>query len=334
MCPDDMEGSRSQISIASLANPNCKWIYVIGYAPFGVFASAASFDRYFQSYDSRFRLSFFSDWIAPADLVNSKDLIDIYQETPLPIDASYEPNSMADIAIYCGKGVYKLSRSNQLLFQNLVSAARLANSSIHLITRESPQTKESLYEVLSRCLLLICLDPFSHIEREAASLGCAVWKPNCPSPGRLPGIFYGDFNLESIIKRIHGESSEIIKGKKSLSITALQYSRLLRNSAEAKLRIYVSSIQAALDGRMRLPQGSSLARKVIIDFSSELIAPLKRHARGYAKFLHPIPSAPDEFNYPAMNNSLTLGSALNLLAGEPKTDEELNYKIGLIDVDI
>jgi hypothetical protein len=333
MCPDDIEGSRSKIAIASLANPNCKRIYVTGYAPFGAFAPTGSLDRYFQLYDRRFRLSFFSDWVAPADLVNSTDLICIYQETALPADASYEPNSMSNIAIYCGKGVYKLSRHHQLLFKSLVSAARLVNSSIHVITREHPQTKEGLYDILSRCVLLICLDPFSHIEREATSLGCEVWKPNCPAPGRLTGVSYVDLNLESVIKKIHGESSEIINAKKALSLATLEYSRLLHCSAKTKLRIYVSSIQAALDERMYLPSKSGLARKTITDFSPELIAPLKCHARSYAKFLHPIPGGPDDFNYPLMNNSLTLESVLNLLEGKPKSCQEIEYAAGLSDFD-
>ena len=329
MCPDDIEGSRSQVSVASLANPNCRRIYVTGFAPLGVFSPGSSLDHYFQTYDDRFRLSFFSQWIPPADLVKSKELIDVYQETTLPADASYEPNAMADIAIYCGKGVYSLSERHQLLFRNLERTAKLANRSIHLITREHPATKEGLYKVLSSCLLLICLDPFSHIEREATSLGCAVWKPNCPVPGRLPGIFYGDFNLESMIKKFHGESGEIIKAKKDLSIAALEYSTILHRSAKTKQRIYVNSIQKSLDERMHLPHESCLARKVIIEFSQELIASLKSHARSYAKFLHPIPRSPDEFNYPVMNNSLTLESALSLLRGAPMTDEELNYKSGL-----
>jgi hypothetical protein len=84
---------------------------------------------------------------------------------------------------------------------------------------------------------------------------------------------------------------------------------------------------------MYLPSKSGLARKTITDFSPELIAPLKCHARSYAKFLHPIPGGPDDFNYPLMNNSLTLESVLNLLEGKPKSCQEIEYAAGLSDFD-
>jgi hypothetical protein len=330
ICPDDIEGSRSQLAIKSLGNHNCKRIHIIGYAPLGAFAPMGLLKRYFGLYDERFRLTFFDDWIAPAMLKKSTDLISIYQEPQgLPINWICALNGAADIAIYCGKGVYRLSYQHQQQFNELVKFANRANRAIHLITRKHPASKKSLYGLLSRCALLICLDPFSNIEREAIAIGCAVWKPNCPGPGKIPGIQYGDLDLNWTCAALNGSTSQIAQLKRFRIVTSKAYSDLLLKASKTKLLIYAKAIESTLrDGDLPL-SSSRLADRTIIHFKHIITDQLMIHAKLYRKFLHPIPGSASDFSYPLANDSMQLESAINLLAGQPECSEEISYAEGL-----
>jgi hypothetical protein len=330
LCPDDIEGSRSMVVRNAIRNPACRQIHVIGFAPLGIFAPQGSFNEYFCQYDERFRLAFFDDWIAPVSLRDSMGLISIYQEpAAAALDTLCELNAMTDVAIYCGKGLYRLSSRHQNQLKRLIGATHRANHSIHLITRDKPIAKEDLYRMLARCLVLICLDPFSNIEREAASLGCTVWKPNCPAPGKIPGIQYGDLNTEATIAELNMEREGVLKRKSYRSQTLRTYSRILDRASRTKLDIYIKAIEACMRPGATSLTSFGLAKRTIIPFTSEIVPALKAHTARYMHFIHPIPGSSKDYDYPAANNSISLESALNLLMGTPKTEDELLYAKGL-----
>lgn len=332
LCPDDIEGSRSNFADAAINNKNCTEIYVIGFAPFGIFSPGFDLDRYLHKYDSRFRLIFYDDWVAPACLSSTSQVLGIYQETAFDYSLQQVRDIIqpaADICIYCGKGVYRLESDKQQVFRTLVKQAQRTNRNVHLITRDQPGSKKELFSLIARSMLMVCLDPFSHIEREALALGCMVWKPNIPLKMKVPGIHYRDLPLQEICSYMNATPESTLERKRAISATQLEYSRLLVRSSDTRLRIFTATLRQALDFGNDYKPLSAIGKKMLFRYTKELESDLRQHASIYKPYIHPVPNGVSEHNYPFANRFLSLASAINLLSGSPSNEEELAYHEGL-----
>lgn len=327
LLPDDTEGTRSLIVDDLKKHSLCKRIYVIAYAPLFVFSQKEEVDD-FEGFDERYRLIFFSDWIMPRSLRLANSL-NLYQEPKLPVELEQrvpsnvkqdKVQSTLKIAIYAGKGIYKLSKKNQQSFAKIVKSLKRTGGEIKLITRNNPPNKDQLYSLLAECNLLVCLDPFSNLEREALVLGCRVWKPNAGEIGQIPGIYYGEISegqLDCIFKADPFE-------KKRISETYLQYSNILERSSKTRLELFLRALAFDIESitalnKVHTQYASSIAKRFIFKATEELKVEAKITKSLYAQYIHPMKIIPE------MNNSLTLESVVNLLSGKILNDMELTY---------
>ena len=326
LLPDHIEGTRSTLATPLKDSPQCARVYTIAYAPSDIFAVDASASLISQD-DNRQRIVYFDKWIMPPCLRIS-GAIDIYQEpepskeliSALQRNLHQSGDAPAGLAIYAGKGIYKLSDHNKKAFRIILEFFKAKHASIELVTRHSPPHKHALYDLIAKCGLLICLDPFSNIEREAVMLGCSVWKPNPGQPGNIPGIFYGEL-CESQIQAIHRQASS---GKRGVSESYMQYSGLLKRSSTTKLAMLCKAIKhdmlVAIEQECATAENSLLAARLIHCISDQLKTEAMQMRAIYSKCIHPMNKIPE------LNNSLTLESALNLLQGEPSSTIEVEYE--------
>ena len=237
LLPDDLEGCKSNIVEKLRNSSQCKRIYIIVYAPLLIFSQGEDTEL-FDSIDDRYRFIFFAEWLMPPGL-REAGTFDIYQEPDISLElqnaisrVSLTKKQDLNIAIYAGKGIYNLNAHNSSMFSKLIDCSISRKCKIELITRFSPSNKIRLYDLLSMSDLLVCLDPFSNIEREALVLGCRVWKPNPGQNGKIPGIYYGNLSRFQLNEILDSSSS----CKKQISDTYMQYSQILKRFSEAKMK--------------------------------------------------------------------------------------------------
>ena len=326
LVPDDIGGTRSTLASPFKESPQCARIYTIAYAPIDIFAEDSS-TAFIDEHDSRHRIIYFAKWIMPPRLRIS-NAIDIYQEPEPSVElmSAMQRNlhqsgdTPPALAIYAGKGVYKLSDHNKKIFKIILESFNDKHASIELITRHSPPHKNDLYDLLAKCRLLICLDPFSNIEREAVMLGCSVWKPNPGQAENIPGIYYGELCESQIQDILRGATS----GKRHASETYLQYSELLKRSSITKLAMLCKAIErdmlVATGQQCATTEKSLLADLLILCFSDQLKIEAMQMRTMYSTCIHSMVKIPE------LNNSLPLESALNLLQGAPSSAIEVEYE--------
>jgi hypothetical protein len=326
LLPDHIEGTRSTLAIPLKDSPQCARIYTIAYAPSDIFAGDNS-TAFISDHDNRHRIIYFAKWIMPPHLRNL-GAIDIYQEPELSAELisarqrslHHSEGTPPELAIYAGKGNYRLSDHNKEIFKIILESFNVNHARIELITRHSPPHKHALFDLLAKCRLLICLDPFSNIEREAVILGCSVWKPNPGQAGKIPGIYYGDL-CESQLQAI---LSAAASDRRHVSERYLQYSELLRRSSITKLVMLCKAIEhdmlVAMGQLCATAKNSLLADRLILCFSDQLKTEAMQMRDMYSKCIHPMVKIPE------LNNSLPLESALNLLQGAPSSATEVEYE--------
>ena len=328
LCPDDIQGARSRFLLEAVQSSQCRQIHVIAFAPPGIFAPGRSLDKYFNDYDERFRIAFFANWIAPPAAAGGK-LFCLYQEPAMEaMDGSLELSSSCDMAIYAGKGLYNLRPQQRCQFSKALEVFRANNKEIHLITRTSPPVKSELVSMLSRCALLVCLDPFSNIEREAVLAGCSVWKPNSPVRDALPGVHGPNLCTESISSVLRMDSGAVLERKMRISDDYREYSILLQKSSATRLSMYIKALDCSLSGRRGGPL-ERLNNRLIMPFTDKLRHGMVAHAQSFLEFVYPIPHEEGDYDYPEANNRLPVESCVNLMMGAPETADELRYLLAL-----
>lgn len=335
LLPDDAEGTRSALVGPLKDHSCCKRIYIIAYAPMLVFAPIDR-DDFFSTYDDRHRVIFFDKWIMPRSLREAQ-AIDIYQEPDPPAELLHAMQARGchfpempkpRLAIYAGKGVYRLSSRNKETFRIVLDIFESRGAAVELITRFSPSSKQALYDLLSKCSLLVCLDPFSNIEREAVLLGCRVWKPNPGQTGHIPGIYYGEIS-NSQVQRLASNPRAMSEGESTIYH---EYSKLLQQSSATRLKILTRVIERDMNGAgdtgLSRKAGSLLADKLMHCLTDELKTGVLELKSAYAPYIHPMQRIPE------LNNSLKLESAINLLLGVANSLDELEYeRLCLISAD-
>ena len=324
LLPDDLEGCKSNIVEILKNSSKCRRIYIIIYAPLLVFSQGHDAEL-FDSIDQRYRFIFFADWIMPPEL-RAAGVLDIYQEPNFSLDLinaisriSFSKKQDLNISIYAGKGIYSLNSHNKQMFSKIIDSAKNRNCKIKLITRGVPSSKSELYDLLAISDLLICLDPFSNIEREALALGCRVWKPNPGQIGSIPGIYYGNltnFQLNEILQ-------PDVSCRKRISETYRDYSSLLKKSSETKIKTLMRAMRHDLC--VSSPASSDCKPrdlfndKLIIKMTPRLQSQLLDLKYKYSRCIHPMNRVPE------LNSRLQIQSALRLLKGLTKNAVEREY---------
>ena len=217
---------------------------------------------------------------------------DIYQEPDISLElqnaisrVSLTKKQDLNIAIYAGKGIYNLNAHNSSMFSKLIDCSISRKCKIELITRFSPSNKIRLYDLLSMSDLLVCLDPFSNIEREAlvvefGSLILPKWKNTRYLLRNL-----SRFQLNEIL-----DSSSSCK--KQISDTYMQYSQILKRFSEAKMKTFMRAMKydlsdvlnVALERAPRVP----LSEKLIIKMTTKLQYQILNLKYQYSKCIHPM----------------------------------------------
>lgn len=325
LLPDDTGGLRSQLVDTLRNSTRCRRVYIIAFAPLFVFAPNPALDPT-AVLDDRYRIIFFADWIMPPSIRRSPATIDIYQEPDPPVELVSAYVDLAGkagahrrngIAVYAGKGIYRLSETGKASFQRILEIADRKN--ILPVTRSNPSSKALLYRLLMSCKLLICLDPFSNIEREAVSLGCQVWKPNPVAAGFIPGIYYGELTEAQIRTIFHSPSrSDYIRQSYH------EYSGLLRASSCTKSKIFVRSIVSdmqSLFARSARSRGiSRLCEMTLFRMNEQMAAEIMSLRAQCLECIHPMSIIPE------LNNSLGIDSIIRLLLGQEEAEDELKYR--------
>lgn len=185
--PDDLEGIKNPIHWKLAIHANAVRIFNLLLAPPFIFSTK---DNSILSYYSQKDLFIiFNLNLMPA--LTRAGLDDAYVESSIddfPIHRYLKSQKLPSrISLYLGKGAPQFTKGLAEMIESIKADYR--NIEVTYIKRKHPSSRHELCEWLSESLLLISLDPFSHIETIATLLGTPILKPISYNKKELPGIY-------------------------------------------------------------------------------------------------------------------------------------------------
>ena len=258
--PDDLEGIKNPIHWKLAKHANAAKIFNLLLAPPFIFSTG---DNSILSYYS------------PKDLFIIFNLDLMPALTRAGIDDAYVESSIDDfpihrylkmqkpssrISLYLGKGEPQFTNGLAEMIESIKHD--YGNTALTYIKRKHPSSRDELCEWLSESLLLVSLDPFSHIETIATLLGTPVLKPVGYNKKELPGIYR---TIDEAIDALKSEGHRALISEQSFCL----YSTRIKEHDASLAKLVRPITEGAYSEATRFGHCLAYSKELIYSFASQ-----------------------------------------------------------------